>query len=472
MRGASGRWNGREGGAVRRALARLAARAPARVHALVGAGARDRAAELAVDPRIERAESPRSAEVLLVAGRLEPALLKPAARVHDQVAPPRATVLWGAGPDAADGALSRLFPDATPVAPDDDPVPAIVAARDDLLAGRRASEPPVQPDHPPAPWRGLGPWGHGGKGMTGGRPHGRPLAERGEARDGLALDRLPFRVGPFFPAFPPGLALDVVLQGDVLQEVAPAPNPFAAGAPGPLGCRSGAPLAPDVPGTVAEIEMARARSHLRWLAEALRVHGLPALGRRALLTARGLRPGDPRPIRRLAHLLERTRALGWATRGIGTLGPVAVDPAWGPIARAAGVAADARIDDPVYRELGFAPVVQSGGDARARWRQRVAEAVQAVELAGTAGDRRPGSDTVEGPRGPRGPHDPGGPPPSAALAELLAGLEWGDAVTALVSLDLDLEDEARRAAGGGEGRGGDAAGAGGNGDGGAAGRGS
>lgn len=50
--------------------------------------------------------------------------------------------------------------------------------------------------------------------------------------------------------------------------------------------------------------------------------------------------------------------------------------------------------------------------------------------------------TTEGPTGPLGR----GPTPSSRLLpmlpELLTGLEWGDAVTTLLSLDLDLREAA------------------------------
>ncbi|MGH7556644.1 MAG: hypothetical protein ACREMD_02445 [Gemmatimonadota bacterium] len=432
---------------MRDALARLAARAPARVYPVVGGGARLAVESLRLLDTVELVDSPRSADILLVAGVLPPALLKPAIRIHDQIAPPRATVLWRPPAIARDaGPPWRLFPTAVEVAGEEDLGAAIAKARGDFLSGRRSSEPPIQPDHPPARWRGIGPYGHGGKGMTGGRPYGRPLPQRGDARDGLTLDRLSIRMGPFFPPSPPGLALDIVLQGDVLQEVAIAPNPFAPGAAGPLGTRTPPKSVPagDAPPTIREIELDRARSHLRWLAHALRIQGLAALGRRALGLAAMLQPGDPRPILRLRDLLERTRALGWATRGVATIGAETADPGWGPIARAAGIDADARADDPAYEALGFAPVVHREGDARARWRQRLAEAIQAVELAGRAGDRPPRLAVIEGPRGPYGPGAPEVPPPSAALPDLLTGLEWGDAVTAIVSLDLDLEEEASR----------------------------
>jgi hypothetical protein len=76
----------------------------------------------------------------------------------------------------------------------------------------------------------------------------------------------------------------------------------------------------------------------------------------------------------------------------------------------------------------------------------MAELGQAMELAALAGERRTGvRDLVEGPRGPLGE---GAALPSAAalglVPRLVAALEWGDAVAALVSLDLDMGEAAAR----------------------------
>lgn len=304
---------------------------------------------------------------------------------------------------------------------------AIVDLHRDVVTGARASEPPVQPDHPPAPWRGVGPHGQGGEGMMGGRPYGRPMAMRAEARDGLQLDRVPVWVGPFFGPFPPGLTLRVGLQGDVVQEVAMDANPFLRTLVAP----------PPVPGpeppTIAAIEGARAHHHLRWLADALRVAGLPALGLRVLRLAVDATPPDPGTVRRLGRFLERTRALCLVGRGVGPVIGEAALAFGGPVARAAGHERDARLGDPTYRDLGFAPAIRAEGDVRARWRVRIAETVASLELARRAPDR-----AVEGRVEPfAGGRIPG------AITEVLTGLEWGDAVTTIVSLDLDLEADAR-----------------------------
>jgi len=302
----------------------------------------------------------------------------------------------------------------------------------------------VLPDEDPAPWRGVGPYGQGGGGMTGGTPYGRPMAELGPDRDGLQLDVLPLRVGPFFPHFPPGFSLDLKLAGDVLVEAAPAPNPYANAA---VPLRPGLEpfvraLSEAVP--IAELEMARAREHLRWLGDALMAHELRALGLRARRLAAAARPGDGDAVRRLGRTLALTQVLNWSTRGVGRLaGETLAGLGLGPVTRAAGIAEDLRTDDAGYRALGFEPVVQQGGDASARWRQRLEEAAQSLDLAGRAEGQRSGpADRVESPRGRLELDSAPAARLLPLLPALLQGSEWGDAVTTLVSLDLDLEDAA------------------------------
>lgn len=416
-------------------LSRWAARAPARVFPVVGAGARRAVEDLGLRPDVDLVASPRHADVLLVAGRLPPALLKPAARVHDQMPGRRGVLCWG--PFDRDG----LFPDAVraplPAPGDprldaavDDAAAAVARLHRDLVSGERDSSPPVQPDHPPAPWRGVGPHGQGGSGMMGGRPYGRPMAMREEARDGLALDRIRVPVGPFFDPFPPGLVLHVGLQGDVIQAVDVAPNPFLAIAdavPAPAWTR---------PGSIAGVELARARHHLRWLARALRVTGLAALGTRVLRMAAAPEPPDPAVVERFGRRLERSGILALFARGVGRVDSDRAEVFGGPVARAAGIDRDARSDDPAYRGLGFEPVVRAGGDVEARWRVRIDEAVASLEMTRRGADLRP--------EGPVEPFAPAWAPDT--LGDVLVGLEWGDAVTTIVSLGVDLEADARPAA--------------------------
>lgn len=288
----------------------------------------------------------------------------------------------------------------------------------------------------------------------GGTPYGRPMPMTGPDRDGLELDQVRMRLGPFLPGFPAGLAMDAVLQGDVLQHVTLAPNPFApalattAGAAvGELAHRPFARAATE-PVPVAELERARARHHLAWLAEFLALHALPALATRAAALAETEPAPRPSDVRRLGRLLGRTAALRLATRGVGPLPAERVGAHGGPVARASGIAVDARAGHPAYRDLGFEPLVHQGGDCASRWHQRLAEAEQALVLAAAAGDAvvEPG-DPVESPRGPLAPA--GGHPGTDLLtlvADVLSGMEWGSAVTTLASLDLTMEGAPARAA--------------------------
>lgn len=57
-----------------------------------------------------------------------------------------------------------------------------------------------------------------GDGMNGmDMPGGLMMADRAPDRDGLKLDVLHLRLGPFLPAWPAGLAVDISVQGDVVQ---------------------------------------------------------------------------------------------------------------------------------------------------------------------------------------------------------------------------------------------------------------
>lgn len=426
---------------LRERLASLAAGAPLPVFAIAGPGAREAVQDLRLEPSIRLVDSPAAAMVLLVAGAMPESLAEPLLRLHDMMPHPRATAWWPLG--AARASWVDRFPGCTIVdAPLANPLKEIQRA---LLSGRRPSEPPILPNEDPAPWRGVGPYGQGGTGMTGGTPYGRPMAELAADRDGLRLDALPLRVGPFFPRFPAGLALDLSFAGDIVLSLAEPANPFAApaaaadGQPGPL-------LAPFLralsePVSIAELELARAQSHLRWLAGALVAVELHALGLRALRLAHGLAPASRGELEALARLLPRTGVFTWSARGVGRIPAEALAGLGvGPVARAAGLREDLRLDDPAYRALGFEPVVHNGGDAAARWRQRLAEAAQSLDLAARAGARV--SSVTGAVESPRGRLDPGGDASGRLLPllpGLLQGIEWGDAVTTLVSLDLDLE---------------------------------
>src|SRR3546814_19198885 len=72
--------------------------------------------------------------------------------------------------------------------------------------------------------------------MMCGKPEGRPMAMTEEdVGDGLALDAYTACFGPFLSVLPPGLLLELTLQGDVIQSAKVLRAPFAQdGADEPL----------------------------------------------------------------------------------------------------------------------------------------------------------------------------------------------------------------------------------------------
>lgn len=275
-------------------LVRWAADAPIPVHVAVGHGGDRVLVTLRADDRVEVVATPRHASVLVVAGHVPTAALAALHVTHDTVPAPRASVV--VGPDAAHVELGAGLS-----VPRVELVDALVTAHRDVLAGRR-DDPAIGPADNPVDWQGVGPHGQGGEGMMGGVPWGRPMAMPPvDGRDGLALDRLGLRLGPFLGGLPPLLVLRVGLQGDVLEDVAIDP------------------LAPDdEPYTTDLAEPGDgADASLVALAELLALVGLRGLARR---TAR-LATASPAPadIATLRRRLDRRFGLRLATDGVGRL---------------------------------------------------------------------------------------------------------------------------------------------------------
>lgn len=295
-------------GVGRRLVAGFASRAPVAVFAAVGAGAWDRVDALRLRPRIHLVDSPRHGTVLLVAGSIPARFGVALDRVHDQLAQPRATVWWGAKAAVDDSggrvAWMRRMNRVVQVEEGTDPEPVLLDLMRALLAGVRAGEEHRLADEPPAPWRGRGDWGQGGEGMMGGVPYGRPMAMTADdIRDGLVLDRLSFTVGPFFPVFPPGLVLRVALQGDVVQSADVVEPPFPqADSQMPAGVPDKEGRKPDAAG---------ARRDLRRAARLLRVAGAGTSADRALRLANAPvpQPGAVRSLRRRLRMGGVLRAL-------------------------------------------------------------------------------------------------------------------------------------------------------------------
>ncbi len=185
-------------------LRRLAAEAAPSIYPCIGPNMQPAVERLFLSRGMRRAASPRHAAILLVAGNMPERAREAVDRLHDQLPHPRTTLHW----------------DGT-----DDPTDALAERWRALLAGEDESD--RLPDEPPNLWRGKGDHGQGGKGMMGGTPYGRPMAMTGEdVRDGLMLDRYTARFGPFAPMLPPGLVLEVTLQGDVIVAAEARAAPF------------------------------------------------------------------------------------------------------------------------------------------------------------------------------------------------------------------------------------------------------
>lgn len=200
---------------------RLAVGAPVPVFAAVGPGMSDAVDDLSTWHRIGLQPTVRSAAILLVAGRPRATDAPALRRLHDQMPHPRATVWWRSVPQWTLAGAA-----AAPTA-EQDPVALLIETHRALIAGERESEPDLLPDEPPNQWRGVGPHGQGGEGMMGGVPYGRPMPMMGaEIRDGLMLDAYTARFGPFLPVLPPGLSLELTLQGDVIQSAAVRRPPY------------------------------------------------------------------------------------------------------------------------------------------------------------------------------------------------------------------------------------------------------
>ncbi|MCO5100189.1 MAG: hypothetical protein M9885_04720 [Burkholderiaceae bacterium] len=365
------------------ALCAFAAGGPVPVFAAVGGGAGAPVDDLSLAPDVDIVASPRHASVLLVAGEIRPSDRDALYRVHDQLPHPRATLWWGADPAAAIGSPAVL-------AAERDPPPVLREIYEALLCGARRSEPSLLPDEPPVPWRGVGEHGQGGKGMMGGTPYGRPMAMTAEdLRDGLALDAYTARIGPFLPTLPPGLVLELVLQGDLVQRAAMLAPPLAARRDTRFDTR---PIRNDA------CARALAAHRLRCVARLLTILQLAAYAQRLRRMAREIE--HDRPIGCVAGLrgaLRRAGVLRAIPPGLGTL--------------------DARIAEALD------PGAADGDhDVRARL-QRWLDEIEQLQPSATSGDAQAKEHATA---------DVG-----FRFTDLLPGLEWNEAMLVIASFDPD-----------------------------------
>lgn len=186
--------------------------------------------------------------------------------------------------------------------------------------------------------------------MMGGTPYGRPMAmTMADVRDGLELDAFTMIVGPFLPMLPPGLQLELTLQGDLVQSAKVLRPPYYED-------------------TTHGCDQQRAVG-LRRAARLLELLELAAMARRCRRIA-DTRQWEMLPS--LRRMVALSGALAAIPRGLGTY---------------------------------------LGSDVR----ERMMRALEAVSGVGRPNE----SDTADGCR----------------LVDLLAGLEWGEAMLVISSFD-------------------------------------
>lgn len=235
-------------------------------------------------------------------------------------------------------------------------------------------------------------------------PGGLVLADRADDRDGLKLDVLHLRLGPFLPSWPAGLLLDIALQGDVVQEASvdicsPSDaDSFWAGPPGQ---------------DFGRIARLLAAAHLDSSGRLLQLAGWVAAadeaGRLRDDTLAGAAvPSLQAQLHRLRVRASRSWSLRWGLRDLGVLR-----------------AGDAE-------RLGVTgPAARADGDVLDRLLQWLLEAEQALD-----GDCPSGE-------GPRGRLVQGRAPSAALLAAvpaLVTGLDVAGARLVIASLDPDVAE--------------------------------
>lgn len=388
-------------------LRRLAAGGPVPVFAAIGRDAIERVEDLCLHPDIDRVESPRHASVLLVAGAIRAEDHEALRRVHDMLRPPRATLWWSSESPQGIVVPAQMLPLS------EDPRSALRTLHRQLLRKEREPELDLLPDESPAPWRGVGEHGQGGKGMMGGKPYGRPMAMTADdLRDGLALDEFEFEAGPFAPMLLPGLVLGLTLQGDVIQsaQCIRPPLPASAASEGHEATPSHAS------GAAASNARACASSCLRHVARLLVILDLEVLAERCRRAARDIVAGESIRIDSLRQALLWAGAFAAIPPGLGR-----VDTA---------LARELDSGEPSYRRSG-SPAGPCDVRARLhRWLDDAEAGLRIATLGGQPDEAGPVHDAAIGSAADAAKHAV-----DFRFADLLAGLEWNEAMLVVNSFD-------------------------------------
>lgn len=391
----------------------------ARPHLLVAEAPGGAGVRLAVERHVRArgwpvAVGPADADVLVVCGGPDASLQQavettwrsmpgPRVRCHLEDVEDVAHRLGQAVAGLADPVAQRADAAARPVRSDDENTPEAEAEQD-------------RPDH-----SGMD---HGDMQMDMDKslPGGLVMADRAPDRDGLKLDVLHLRLGPVLACWPAGLALDVVLQGDVVQEA--TVHTYASTGAGSVWTAT--PLLD--PGACAVLTAA---AHLDSAGRLLQLAGWGAAAEQAAGIRDDALTGTAAPelrgaVHRLRLRASRSWSLRWGLRGLGVL----------------------RTTD-AERVGVTGPALRADGDALDRLLQWLFEAEQALDGAVGAGPRargpagRAGVGVGDHSEGPRGRTDSGHAPSAAlldALPALVTGLDLAGARLVVASLDPDVAE--------------------------------
>jgi hypothetical protein len=309
--------------------ARLLRFAAARPHVLVVPAVGGTAQRLSVEAELARrgwpvSMSPADTDVLVVAGIPGPELAAVVELLWRQIPAPRARAdvatvsaaapaLDRAADDLADAARQRREP-VRPSSParHGAPVGASTEHSEHLPSKLGGTEHDEHRGHQPRSHQ------HGGHQHGGGMevPGGLPMADVGPDHDGLMLDRLRVPLGPVLPDWPAGLVVEVVLQGDVVQDAS------ARILDPPLHDHPAAPSFWGDPDSAADHARRRAARHLDALARLLGTAGWADPAAKARHQRDELLAGAPAaPLRprteAMVGQVRRSRMLRRMLRGVG-----------------------------------------------------------------------------------------------------------------------------------------------------------
>ncbi len=231
--------------------------------------------------------------------------------------------------------------------------------------------------------------------------------------DGLAMEMNPAHFGPFFPGLPGGLSISVMLDGDTVMQAEIEKG---------LLCRHLShdfpavpkefiehiskinPLAPVAFRLLAEkavrnilqtanshyknvsdlvlLEKERVLCHLNWLAVFSHTIGNLWMQQKAVSLHRQYQHGQAngKAIVKFAEQISKMPHLKKRLMPVGAIPENLLHHVSGPVARAAGLQKDARMQDKTYQELAFSPVQEQQNNAWGRLLVRLAEIRQSLQL--------------------------------------------------------------------------------------------